>query len=281
MKTFYTRAISAIIFGIIMLGGILWNEVSFFLLFLIIALGCTREYFKLIENIDPGYLQISPWHRPCVYLLVVAVFFLFSGTHFQIVYIPAGFLGLWGSFMLIIIIFINEGLFMPRLRFRNLWYSLLGLIYIALPFGLMVNLRWNYSWNHIAVIPLGIVLCIWINDTMAYIVGSLIGKTKFFPSISPKKTWEGTMGGIILTIIAGAIYGYFGHTYSLVDWIVIAAIASVFGTAGDLLESKIKRLAGVKDSGNLMPGHGGFLDRFDSMIVATVFVWIYVALLMH
>ncbi|TAM96013.1 MAG: phosphatidate cytidylyltransferase, partial [Chitinophagaceae bacterium] len=253
MKTFYTRAISAFIFGIIMLGGILWNEASFFILFLIIALGCTREYFTLVENIDPGYLQVSSWHRPCVYLLVVAVFFLFSGTHFQIVYIPAGFLGLWGSFMLIIIIFINEGLFMPRLRFRNLWYSLLGLIYIAMPFGLMVNLRWDYSWNHIAVIPLGIVFCIWINDTMAYMVGSLIGKTKFFPSISPRKTWEGTIGGIIITIIAGAIYGFFGHTYSLVDWMIIAAIASIFGTAGDLLESKIKRLAGVKDSGNLMP----------------------------
>lgn len=279
MKTFYTRAISAFIFGIIMLGGILWNETSFFILFLIIALGCTREYFTLVENIDPGYLQVSSWHRPCVYLLVVAVFFLFSGTHFQIVYIPAGFLGLWGSFMLIIIIFINEGLFMPRLRFRNLWYSLLGLIYIAMPFGLMVNLRWDYSWNHIAVIPLGIVLCIWINDTMAYMVGSLIGKTKFFPSISPRKTWEGTIGGIIITIIAGAIYGFFGHTYSLVDWMIIAAIASIFGTAGDLLESKIKRLAGVKDSGNLMPGHGGFLDRFDSMITATVFIWIYAAFL--
>jgi phosphatidate cytidylyltransferase len=145
----------------------------------------------------------------------------------------------------------------------------------------MVNLRLDHSLHNTPVIPLGLIFCIWINDTMAYIVGSRIGKTKFFPSISPKKTWEGTIGGIIFTILAAAVYGLLGHTYRLIDWIVIAAIASVMGTAGDLLESKIKRLAGVKDSGNLMPGHGGFLDRFDSMIAATPFVWLYAAFLLH
>lgn len=264
-----------------MLAGILWNEASFFILFLIIALGCLREYFRLMENIDPGYLQVSSWHKPCVYFLLIAVFFLLSGNHFQVAFIPAGFLGFWVGLLLIIVIFISEGLFMDRLRYRNLWYSLLGLLYIALPFGLMINLRLNYSWHQTAVIPLGIILCIWINDTMAYIVGSLIGKRKFFPSVSPKKTWEGTIGGIILTILAGLLYGLFGHTYSLGHWVAIAAISSIFGTAGDLLESKIKRLAGVKDSGNLMPGHGGFLDRFDSMISATVFVWIYAAFLIR
>jgi phosphatidate cytidylyltransferase len=281
MKTFYTRSLTAMVFAAIMLFGILWSGLTFYVLFLIIALGAMREYFNLVEDIDPGYRTLSRWHRPCVLLLVVAVFFMLSGNHFQFLYLSASFLGICGGLVLAIIIFINEGLFMDYFRSRNLLYSFLGLLYIALPLGLMVNLRLDYSWHGVPVIPLGIIFCIWINDTMAYITGSWIGKTKFFPEISPKKTWEGTLGGILLTIVAAIIYGYFGHTYTLVDWIVIAAIASVFGTAGDLLESKIKRLAGVKDSGTLMPGHGGILDRFDSMIVATPFVWLYAAIVLH
>lgn len=277
MKTFYTRSLSAVVFVIIMLGGILWSTASFYILFLVIAIGAMLEYTLLIEKIDPEYQLISSWHRPCLLLLVVAVFFLLSDDHFEFLHLPGQFIGFWFGMLLVIIIFVSEGLFMEQFNKRSLWQSMLGLLYIALPLGLMVNLRLNYSRDNFPVIPLGIICCIWINDTMAYIVGSLIGEKKFFPAISPKKTWEGTLGGIILTIIAGALYGYFGHTYTLIDWVAIAAITAIFGTAGDLLESKIKRLAGVKDSGNLMPGHGGFLDRFDSLLLAIPFVWLYAA----
>ena len=124
----------------------------------------------------------------------------------------------------------------------------------------------------------GIIFSIWINDTMAYIVGSLIGKTPF-SKISPKKTWEGTAGGAILCVIVIGLLGYFipaAKEIEVKHWIAIAAICAISGTAGDLLESKIKRMADVKDSGAFMPGHGGFLDRFDSLLVATPFVWLYV-----
>ena len=119
---------------------------------------------------------------------------------------------------------------------------------------------------------------------MAYIVGSLIGKTPLSP-ISPKKTWEGTIGGILLAIaVVGFLFPffYFGSSaFALFMFIApIAAIAAIVGTYGDLLESKLKRLAGVKDSGQIMPGHGGFLDRFDSLLLATPFVWLYVQLFM-
>jgi len=124
-------------------------------------------------------------------------------------------------------------------------------------------------------VALMLVLSIWINDTMAYIVGSLIGKTPF-SSISPKKTWEGTIGGIVLAIGVMTLLGYLTGTFKLIDWLCISAIASVAGTLGDLLESKLKRLANVKDTGQMMPGHGGFLDRFDSLLVAIPFVWLYV-----
>jgi phosphatidate cytidylyltransferase len=125
------------------------------------------------------------------------------------------------------------------------------------------------------VLPCLIIFSIWINDTMAYIVGSFIGKSPL-SKISPKKTWEGTIGGAILAVIVMALLGPLLIGNSLITAAVIAIIAAVFGTLGDLLESKLKRLAGVKDSGSIMPGHGGFLDRFDSLLLATPFVWLYV-----
>ncbi len=131
-------------------------------------------------------------------------------------------------------------------------------------------------------IALMIIISIWINDTMAYIVGSLIGKTPF-SKISPKKTWEGTIGGIILSIGVVALvafYGLFNSWTAAIAVMILAAIASIAGTFGDLLESKLKRMAGVKDSGNIMPGHGGFLDRFDSLLLAIPSVWLYVYLLL-
>lgn len=120
---------------------------------------------------------------------------------------------------------------------------------------------------------------IWMNDTMAYLVGSFIGKTPF-SKISPKKTWEGTAGGAILTIVGAAVWGYYSPYYQMVDWMALALCASVAGTAGDLFESKLKRLADVKDSGAMMPGHGGALDRFDSLLVATPFAFCYTCLFM-
>jgi phosphatidate cytidylyltransferase len=113
---------------------------------------------------------------------------------------------------------------------------------------------------------------------MQYLVGSFIGKTPF-SKISPKKTWEGTIGGAILCVVVMGLLGTFlpiAQSLEPIHWFIIAGICAVFGTLGDLLESKIKRLAGVKDSGSFMPGHGGFLDRFDSLLVAAPFVWLYV-----
>lgn len=164
---------------------------------------------------------------------------------------------------------------------RYLPYCLAGLVYISMPIAMMIHLRLHdYGlFVEIArfVFTSAIIFSIWINDTMAYVVGSLIGKTPF-SKISPKKTWEGTAGGAVLCVVAMAVIGYFTINDVLVP-AVIAAICAVFGTAGDLLESKIKRMADVKDSGSFMPGHGGFLDRFDSLLVATPFVWLYVQLL--
>jgi len=162
-------------------------------------------------------------------------------------------------------------------------YALAGLLYITMPVLMMIDLRsegnfFNGSLSATSngrIIPCAILFSIWINDTMAYLVGSMIGKTPF-TKISPKKTIEGTAGGIILCVITIAAAAYFSKLISVGDAIAISAICGIFGTAGDLIESKIKRMAGVKDSGSFMPGHGGFLDRFDSMLVAIPAVWVYI-----
>lgn len=156
--------------------------------------------------------------------------------------------------------------------------SLLGLLYITLPIFLLIFIRTDDFMqlpdNYLKIIPCGIVFSIWINDTMAYIVGSLIGKTPL-SKVSPKKTREGTFGGIILCVIVITLIGYFTGFFRVIDWIVISLFCAIFGTLGDLLESKLKRMADVKDSGSFMPGHGGFLDRFDSLLVAAPFVFVY------
>jgi phosphatidate cytidylyltransferase len=171
-------------------------------------------------------------------------------------------------------------------------YCLFGLIYITMPVLMMIDMASVYEsytvnlpdkFTFLRVIPCGILFSIWINDTMAYLVGSFIGKTPL-TEISPKKTVEGTIGGIILCVITiGFLYpvilkNFPGTEISYYTWFIIPAICAIFGTLGDILESKIKRMANVKDSGSFMPGHGGFLDRFDSLLVAVPFVWVYVKL---
>jgi phosphatidate cytidylyltransferase len=175
---------------------------------------------------------------------------------------------------------------------KYLMYLPLGLFYITMPVLMMLHLalHWqlyaadnSYDLVLNQLLPCGIIFSIWINDTMAYVVGSLIGKTPF-SKISPKKTWEGTAGGALLCVVVIALLGYFipvAHAITVWHWVAIAAICAVFGTAGDLLESKIKRMADVKDSGSFMPGHGGFLDRFDSLLIATPFVWLFVQIFIH
>ncbi|MCB0741464.1 MAG: phosphatidate cytidylyltransferase, partial [Chitinophagaceae bacterium] len=128
-----------------------------------------------------------------------------------------------------------------------------------------------------------IIACMWVNDTMAYIVGSLIGKTPL-TKISPKKTWEGTLGGMICAacIVGYAAYYFDEHEIlqkSFFNWVVLSFVAALAGVWGDLFQSKLKRMAGVKDSGQFLPGHGGFLDRFDSLLLATPVVWIFLQFL--
>ena len=178
---------------------------------------------------------------------------------------------------------------------QSLLYVLLGLIYITLSWVFFLDLHHFKFSNATTGItapawsqwPLFVFVCMWINDTMAYLVGSFIGKTPFSP-ISPKKTWEGTLGGILLTLLLGGVTADYllgdllmpGNLTPMASYhcYIIALLAAIAGTLGDLLESKFKRMAGIKDSGSILPGHGGFLDRFDSILVTTPVIWLYIRL---
>ena len=283
-KVFKTRSLTAAVFVIVMLLGLLWNPWSFFLLFSVIHFGCWVEYRKIIVLIDPEYKTISALHRYSVPIAGWCLMLYCIRQDISIGGLPVYLIGKWGCLAFILLTVLGETIQFRTLSVRNILHSAFGLLYISLPLAMLVWLRMIYYSGPIPfadrILVLMIIGSIWINDTMAYIVGSLIGRTPF-SSISPKKTWEGTIGGIILAVGVMGLLGYLLRGEPAValfpasNWMIVAAIAAIAGTFGDLLESKLKRMAGIKDSGHIMPGHGGFLDRFDSLLIATPFVWAY------
>jgi phosphatidate cytidylyltransferase len=276
-KTFWTRATTALIFVAVMCIGLLWNQWSFLILFSVIHFGCWIEYQRLVSRFLPSYSGITPFHRYGVMIAGWCFLLYFTGGAARTGNFTGGefslhAMGWWLGLLFLFVLPIMELLFSRSIELKNILYSGLGLVYISLSWGLLIALRMRHDNGF--YLPLAIIFSIWINDTMAYLVGSAIGKTPL-TKISPKKTWEGTLGGIILAVGAMALLAHFTG-FSPQQAAIIAAISSVAGTFGDILESKMKRLAGVKDSGHIMPGHGGFLDRFDSLLFATPFVWLYV-----
>jgi len=283
--TFKTRSLTAAVFVVVMLAGVLISHWTFFFLFSIIHFGCWFEYQKLVGLMDKDYRTISELHRYGIMIAGWCVMLYFTNNDFRFGDFVLHPVGWWLALLFAFLLPITELLFSHNISLKNIGYSALGLIYISLSCGLMIDLLIFPSLPFMStpLMPLIIIACMWINDTMAYIVGSLAGKTPL-TSISPKKTWEGTIGGIILCITIVTIGSSYIPTlrdFHFVHWLMISLIASVAGTFGDILESKIKRVAGVKDSGNIMPGHGGFLDRFDSLLVATPFVWLYVEIFLR
>lgn len=283
--TLRTRSASAAIFVVVMLAGLLISHWTFFILFSFIHFGCWAEYQKIIGLIDAEYKNISVFHRYGVMLAgwCLMLFFLNNDFHFGNFLLHS--VGFWIGLVLAFLLPVSELLFASNISIRNIGYSFLGIVYISLSFGLLTDLLIvpQISFGSTPVFPILIIACMWINDTMAYIVGSLIGKTPF-SRISPKKTWEGTIGGIILCVVVVSVLSRFIGVlkdFTRIHFIMIPLIAAVAGTFGDLLESKLKRMAAIKDSGSIMPGHGGFLDRFDSLLLATPFVWLYVSVFLR
>lgn len=284
---FKTRTLTAIVFAAVMLTGLLWNQWSFLFLFSLVHFGCWWEFLQLTEKIKGT--SFHNYTKLGFGLTGYGGMLLFCGSRFTLGgYTVAG--NLFLPLSIAGCILLVAGLFLqPAPRPGAYAFAALGWVYISLSMGLLVSLwqsgiSWcGYDNRLITRLPLVLVVSIWVNDTMAYIVGSLIGKTPL-SAISPKKTWEGTAGGVFLAVIStgllfpliytGAVHWPLPLFYGL-----IAAVAAISGTFGDLWESRLKRMAGVKDSGSFLPGHGGFLDRFDSLLLATPAVWLCLKLM--
>ena len=276
LSVFRVRAISAIVFVVIMLAGLIWNSWSFFILFTLIQLGCLLEFQKLVALIEPGYKKISFIHHWGLLLLGILLMMTLGPVDLGLHGVSIKYIGSRALLAVVGIMLISD-IVSKKMSIQNWAISFAGLVYIPMSLSLFFQLKSfmanTYFGNWSFSIPLLLILSIWVNDTMAYLVGALIGKTPLSP-ISPNKTWEGTIAGVILSVLIvtklAGIYIPIQEKYIF----LISLIASIAGGFGDLLESKLKRMSGVKDSGTLMPGHGGFLDRFDSILFATPFVWL-------
>jgi phosphatidate cytidylyltransferase len=236
-------------------------------LFSIITVFCLLEFYHLLitqKRTDPNL-----WRHSVGGLLLFGSMYLYAAGIFSPIVFSA-------YFLYIAFVFIS-GLYAKRQDFLTCTASVfLGQLYIALPLSLLNLLAFPITGTYYPGLILALFVFIWINDTGAYIVGSLFGKHRLFERISPKKSWEGFWGGLLFTLASSFLLARLAPAISLYHWIAISLIVVLFATWGDLIESLMKRTLQVKDSGNILPGHGGLLDRFDSLLLAVYGVLFYV-----
>ena len=278
MKNFIQRTITGIIFVAVLIGCIISGPFSFGILFCIISAMATYEFCTLVN-----YQEEVDINRNICTLGSVFLFFCFFYYGIN----PAE-TGIFIPYLALIIYLLVSELYLKKKNPINNWaYSMMSQLYVGLPFALLNvlafqnNLEISVS-QYVFILPLSIFIFNWVNDTGAYCTGMLFGKHRLFERISPKKSWEGSIGGGVFSIIAAFALAHFFPIMPTGTWIGMALTVVVFGTWGDLTESLMKRHLGIKDSGNILPGHGGMLDRFDStlMAVPAAVVYLYITSLL-
>lgn len=263
MKETSTRALSGFIYILLLIGATLFSSGSFYLFFGLLMVLCVFEFSKLV--------QLKPEIPVVLGIFLYTLNIWQPQSDFNTSILLLGTLIV--SFSLIKMLFQNK-IVLPRKSTKHIF--MIG--YIILPFlllGELARLRNEFSTD----LVISIFVIIWVNDTFAYLVGKKIGKRKLFERVSPKKTVEGFIGGLLGAIMAGVLLSLYFTEMSVTNMIIFAVITSVFGSLGDLIESKFKRNANVKDSGKIMPGHGGMLDRLDSVIFAVPFIVLFIQIL--
>jgi phosphatidate cytidylyltransferase len=284
LKTLTTRTLTAAVFVAVLLSCINLNFVSFAALFFVVATWGLVEFYRLAEKLGAKPYRLAGVAAGVCFFTAG----IFSNSNLALFYSPEliwimGCVFLFGGFI--------QALFDKSAHtILNLAYTIMGLVYAVLPFILLlyitcINKAYTFEhptglWYHDCApynphIIMGVILLIWASDSGAYLVGSLVGKNKLYERISPGKTWEGSIGATVLTIGCSYVISRWYPEISFQHWAAISIIVCVFGTLGDLVESMLKRQAGVKDSGKIMPGHGGILDRFDSLLFVTPFIYGY------
>ncbi|PID94927.1 MAG: phosphatidate cytidylyltransferase [Bacteroidales bacterium] len=264
IKTLLTRTASGIVYVSLIVSSILWGKEYFGVVFSLLAICTTYEFHKLTNKQDG--VRVMPYLGALMSMLIMCSYNFGNMIGINLADI---------SYIYLTILFVAMILDIFRQDYNpinNVAYLVFGQIYVALPF---VGMAYLNNINKMLLLALFIV--IWTNDTFAYLTGSMLGKHRMCERVSPKKSWEGFFGGLIGAIVVSVIFAKVTETiFSLGGWIGFAVVVVIFGTLGDLFESLIKRTVGVKDSGNIMPGHGGFLDRFDSVIFSIIPVIIYI-----
>ncbi len=267
MKNLFVRTASGAVLVAVVFGAVLWSQWSLCALLALLIVGGMAEFYALARKCGSS---------PQPVIGTVAGLSMLAIACFS----DGGCDCRWFSLALLVpLSFICELWRRSEHPLANIGATLMGVLYVAVPFSLLYLLVYSGGGDALDFelnkwLLLGFIVIIWANDVCAYLVGWAFGRHPLFPRLSPKKSWEGFIGGVASAVGFGLLAAWFlGDSYGL--WAGLALVASITGVAGDLVESMFKRAAGVKDSGALIPGHGGVLDRFDALLLATPFVFVY------
>lgn len=282
MKTFWIRTASAVVYALLFLGTLLSGRllgnpqlglVLFGAFLLFVNVGCTFEFFRMVKTQGARPSRVLGYIFSLTAMLLVIAIPLVDNPLLGFGLVFWSFALFPACFALSAIVQLWKQSDQP---FRDAAYSMVPLLYIGLPLSLMLALVPDAG----ARVVLMLVLMVWLNDSGAYIGGSLFGKHKMWERHSPGKTWEGTAFGVLVTVLVAVFVGpWIQPAVAWYHWLALGLICSVIDTLGDLVESMLKRSVGMKDSGNIMPGHGGFLDRFDSLLIIMPFAFAYINLI--
>ncbi len=260
MTNLLRRATSGFIYAVLFITAIMYSKESYIILICFFGLISLKEFFKLLK-----------FNNGVIYLLFIGLVLLpYLPIHILFIKLLLA-LSLSGSVQLLLNLLLKK----KKYPLSSVQKFDISIRYLLLSFTFLILLPFVNGVYEQSVI-LTLIILIWVNDSFAFFVGKNLGKIKLFESVSPKKTIEGFFGGVLFSLITAFILSYFCDFLSLTNLIVISLIASILGTAGDLVESKFKRQANTKDSGNIMPGHGGILDRLDSLLFVAPFVYLYI-----
>lgn len=267
-----TRAITAFFFTIVMLGSMFLDKHVFTAFYLALSIAALFEFYTLIKTSG-----IRP-HRNVGLAAGAVIFLLTAGYHYMQYEVKILLL----IVPLIFSVFIIELYKKEKIPFANIAYTFVGFIFVTTPFCFFYSLGFlegGSVYSH--HLPLAFLLMLWSNDTGAYLFGVRFGKTRLFERHSPKKSWEGFFGGVFVCLLVSYFISLFFTEINFITWAGMAILVSCFGTLGDLVESMLKRSLNAKDSGNILPGHGGFLDRFDGLLLAAPVVYAYLYLILY
>ena len=273
MKNLIIRALTGIIFVVVLVSAICIHPIFFLILFCIITGLTLWEFGGLVKHYENANLQRAVNVLGGVYLFI-ATFVYANGLTDGKIFLP---------YLLFIMLTMIAELYYKAPNPINNWaFTLFAQIYCAGSFSMLNFIGAEPGtpgvMSYTPLFIMAIFIFVWLDDTGAYLVGSLIGKRKLFERISPKKSWEGFFGALILVLASSQAFAWFAPEISRLNWLGLATTVVLFGTWGDLIESLLKRTLGVKDSGHILPGHGGMLDRFDSVMLAVPASYIYIEL---